>query len=216
MSTEAGRNKSLKRLLTRSPATLLLTAVMMVSVVAALCTLVPANDVEATEKAYSISMIADAKLTDQHGRKVKLADLEDKLVLVNFFFTGCEGACPLQTSVLRDVRKQLPIDIDVIFLSVSIAPYADTPESINRYIDKYKLDDSDWKFATTSVDRLKQLIDHFGVTVDNAVVSDGQLDHRNNGYLFGKNGTLMQQYQLLPGITERLSREIVQLNGLHL
>jgi len=196
VSTEAGRNKSLKRLLTRSPATLLLTAVMMVSVVAALCTLVPANDVEATEKAYSISMIADAKLTDQHGRKVKLADLEDKLVLVNFFFTGCEGAC--------------------LFLSVSIAPYADTPESINRYIDKYKLDDSDWKFATTSVDRLKQLIDHFGVTVDNAVVSDGQLDHRNNGYLFGKNGTLMQQYQLLPGITERLSREIVQLNGLHL
>jgi len=197
----------------------LLTGAVLLSGIAAVFTLAPVTTVEATESGHSINMIAEAKLSDQHGDRVRLSDLENKLVLMNFFFTGCEGACPLQTAVLRDVQDELAAhtdEPDVVFLSVSIAPFSDTKEAIDDYIAHYKLDQAGWKFSTTDVKKLEKLIDHFGVTVDNAVVSDDQLDHRNMGYLFGKSGKLMQQYQLVPGVTERLAREITELDQLQL
>jgi len=46
----------------------------------------------------------------------------------------------------------------------------------------------DWKYSKTSVKQLQKLIEHFGVTVDNAVRSGDKLDHCKAGYLFGKNG----------------------------
>jgi len=178
---------------------------------------------EAAGADHTIAMITEARLSDQHGDLIKKSDLENKLVLMNFFFTGCEGACPLQTAVVRDVRDELSVkneSPDVVYLSVSIAPYSDTKEAIKKYISHYKLDQSsntnNWKFSTTDVEKLQKLIERFGVTVDNAVLSDGEFDHRNIGYLFGKSGNLMQQYQLVPGITKRLTREIVELDSLHL
>ena len=170
----------------------------------------------ANENGHSTAMIVDAMLTDQHGKLVALEDFENKLVLMNFFFTGCEGVCPLQTAVLREVKDELEDDLDVVFLSVSIAPYSDTEESIHRYIEKYQLNQRDWRFVRTNADSLANLVEQFGVTVNGAVVQDDQLDHRNMGYLFGRSGQLMQQYQLLPGVTERVSREIVQLHQLQL
>ena len=50
--------------------------------------------------------------------------------------------------------------------------------------------------------------------MDGAVVEEGKLDHRNMGYLFNKQGTLMQQYQLVAGAGERLVREINELHTL--
>ena len=214
--------KFVKRQLTGA---VLITAAVMLTGVVAVITLAPVDTVEATESGRSINMIAEAKLSDQNGERVRGSDLENKLVLMNFFFTGCEGACPLQTAVIRDVRNELAAqsdEPDVVFLSVSIAPFADTKESIDKYIAQYKLeqtgshDKNGWRFSTTDVKKLETLIEQFGVTVDNAIVTDEQLDHRNMGYLFGKSGKLMQQYQLVPGIAERLTREITELDQLQL
>ena len=132
--------------------------------------------------------------------------------MMNFFFTGCEGACPVQTAVLRDVQQGLDPELDVLFISVSIAPLTDTKAAINAYIDKFNVESPDWKFAIASVENSEKLIERFGVTVDGAIVEEDKLDHRNMGYLFNKQGMLMQQYQLVPGISERLIREITELD----
>ena len=50
--------------------------------------------------------------------------------------------------------------------------------------------------------------------MDGAIVEEGKLDHRNMGYLYNKQGRLMQQYQLVPGMDERLIREITELDTL--
>ena len=49
--------------------------------------------------------LVDLDLTDQHGVRLTKSLLKDKLVMMNFFFTGCSGACPMQTAVLRDVQQ---------------------------------------------------------------------------------------------------------------
>ena len=102
----------------------------------------------------------------------------------------------------------------MLFVSVSIAPLTDTEVAINEYIEKFDVDSANWKFATASVQNSEKLIERFGVTVDGAIVEEGRLDHRNTGFLFNKQGKLMQQYQLVPGMDERLIREITGLNAM--
>ncbi len=161
-----------------------------------------------------IMELASLDLTDQHGRRLTGKDFRNKLVMMNFFFTGCAGVCPVQTAVLRNVHAELDPNLDVLFVSVSIAPLTDTKVAINEYIDKFDVDFANWRFATASVRNSEKLIERFGVTVDGAVVEEGKLDHRNMGYLFSKLGVLMQQYQLKPGMDKRLVREIIELEGL--
>ena len=163
-------------------------------------------------QARGVPELLDSDLTDQHGKRLTKKDLKNKLVMMNFFFTGCEGACPVQTAVLRDVQQGLDPELDVLFVSVSIAPLTDTKAAINAYIDKFNVESPDWKFAIASVENSEKLIERFGVTVDGAIVEEDKLDHRNMGYLFNKQGMLMQQYQLVPGISERLIREITELD----
>ena len=161
-----------------------------------------------------VSELAKFDLTDQHGKRLTGNDLKNKLVMMNFFFTGCTGACPVQTAVLRNVHQGLDPDLDVLFVSVSIAPLTDTKVAIDEYIDKFDVDSANWKFAIASVQNSEKLIKRFGVTVDGAIVEEGKLDHRNMGYLYNKQGRLMQQYQLVPGMDERFIREITELDTL--
>ena len=158
--------------------------------------------------------LVDLDLTDQHGVRLTKSLLKDKLVMMNFFFTGCSGACPMQTAVLRDVQQKLDPNLDVVFISVSIAPLTDTKDAITQYINEFDVNSPNWRFATASVKNSEKLIERFGVTVDGAVIEEGKLDHRNMGYLFNKQGTLMQQYQLVAGAGERLVREINELHTL--
>ena len=158
--------------------------------------------------------LASLNLIDQDGRKLKRSDLQDRLVLMNFFFTSCGSACPVQTAVLREVTENLDQSVDVLFLSISIAPLSDTPDAIDHYLEKYEIHRDNWKFVTASVENTAELVQRFAVTLDNAVVKDDLIDHRNMGYLFGKSGALMQQYQLIPGMSKRLIREIAELSVL--
>ena len=177
-------------------------------------TLLFTTESSAVEQQYSLQPLIKAGLKDQSGKKIKAKDLKNKLVLVNFFFTSCGSACPLQTATLRDTQQLLDNTVDVLFLSVSIAPLLDNQQTISQYIEKFELPESNWKFATTSVSETKKLISQFGVTLENSIVTENQIDHRNMGFLFAKNGIMMQQYQLKPSVTQRLAREITELNGL--
>jgi len=175
---------------------------------------------------YSLDTLIASGLTDHRGREVTTAQLKDKLVLVNFFFTSCAAACPVQTSVIREVKNTIDESVDIIFLSVSIAPINDSQSAIESYVNKFGVNLSDWRFVTASVKDTERLIERFAVTINSVEVSEEQSsveqmsahqmseDHRNTGYLYAKNGRLMQQYQLVPTVTNRLVREITQLSQL--
>lgn len=162
----------------------------------------------------TVQTLTKLKLIDQHGKRLLTSDIRDKPVLLNFYFTACGSACPLQTAVLRDVQKGLDESVDVLFVSATISPQSDTPESVHHYIEKHDIEHSNWRFVRTDVDRTEKLISEFKVTVDDRVVNPDQPNHRNMAYLFGRNGNLMQQYQLVPGINKRLIREITEVSQL--
>jgi len=163
---------------------------------------------------YSTAAIARAGLTDQHGKRVTAKSLKNQLVLMNFFFTSCNSACPIQTKVLKSVQESLDPDIDVQIVSISISPLQDDVKTIKAYTDKYGISVDHWRFARTTLAQTDSLVETFGVAIDNT--SSPQPDHRNMAYLFSREGNLMQQYHLTAGIEQRLLKEISQLDQLGL
>lgn len=156
----------------------------------------------------SLSFLHKIKLIDQNGRRIKADDLREKVVMINFFFTACGNACPVQTAVLRDIQSNVENNADAIFISISIAPLADSVTGVREYIEKYKVDHDNWFFAKASVNDTQKLMNIFGVTVDGMVEDSDQIDHRNTGYLFSRQGALMQQYPLVPATVKRISKEM--------
>lgn len=61
----------------------------------------------------------DFLLSDDNGRNVTAEKLEEKVTLMDFWFTGCKG-CLQMTPVLEKIEKEFGKDTNVVFASISI------------------------------------------------------------------------------------------------
>jgi cytochrome oxidase Cu insertion factor (SCO1/SenC/PrrC family) len=147
-------------------------------------------------------------LLDQDGRPVSLRTFEGRTLVLNFIFTHCVVACHTQVKSLNAVRAALPPDIRarVQFLSVSIDPSRDTPETLRQYARTMGIDDPDWRFATMSPNHVAQIVRAFGVKRE--LLPDGQMDHTLMVILFDAKGQLVQRYARAEVDSRRLVREI--------
>jgi len=90
-------------------------------------------------------------LTTHEGRKVRFYDdlVKDKIVLINFMYVRCEGICPGTTANLVKVQRLLKdrVGKDIFMYSITLKPEEDTPETLRRYAQAYKVGPG-WQFLT--------------------------------------------------------------------
>ena len=90
-------------------------------------------------------------LTTHDGRSVRFFDdlIEDRVVAINFIYTSCPDACPMETARMLEVRRLLGdrVGKDVFFYSITIDPAHDTPEVLRRYVESWGLGPG-WTFLT--------------------------------------------------------------------
>jgi protein SCO1/2 len=93
--------------------------------------------------------------------------LKDKVVLINFIFTTCQDACPLETAKLRQVQERLAnhVGVDVFMYSISITPEHDTPEVLKEYAETFHVGPG-WKFLTGKEEDIKMLRQKLGLLDD--------------------------------------------------
>jgi protein SCO1 len=98
--------------------------------------------------------IRTLSLLDQDGKPTSLRAFEGRTVVLHFMFTHCVAACHLQVKSLRTMREALPADTRsrVEFVSVSIDPAHDTPETLRGYAQANGIVTPDWRFVTASLD----------------------------------------------------------------
>lgn len=109
-------------------------------------------------------------LVDQHGRRFTNADLEGKVWVADFIFTNCPDFCPVLTANMLRLQRQLAsegvLGDDVMLVSFSVDPIADTPEVLYRYAEAYGADQEAWRFLTGPFEYLDEvLVDGFFVAV---------------------------------------------------
>ncbi len=139
---------------------------------AALCMLMTAPLLHAqdAEIERAREYFTNLELINQDGEKVRFFDdvLKDNVVVIDFIFTNCEGACPIMTQKLTVVRDQLigRFDNPVKFVSLSIDPLRDTPAALKAFADKHGADHDGWIWLTGDPRNLQEIIRRLGQYTD--------------------------------------------------
>jgi protein SCO1/2 len=122
----------------------------------------PRPEAERSAQAWGAGYFPDVQLTTHTGREVRFfSDLLDgRVVAVNFIYTSCPDACPMETARMRDVQRILGdrLGEDVFFYSISIDPAHDTPEVLAAYVAKWGIGPG-WTFLTgaqADIDHLRK------------------------------------------------------------
>jgi protein SCO1 len=166
--------------------------------------------IHASAIASATEDIRSLPLLDQHGKTTTLRAFEGRTLVVHFIFTHCIAACHMQVKSLKEVREALPAETraSVQFLSVSIDPQRDTPETLRLYGQTNGIEDGNWRFVTASPDVIERLTKFFAVKRD--ATADGQINHTLAVFLFDAGGRQIQRYAD-PVDAPRLVREIVDV-----
>jgi len=106
-------------------------------------------------------------LTERGGREISLDDLLGRPWVADFVFTHCAGPCPLLSTRMAALQRELGADTDVQLVSFTVDPERDTPEVLKKYAERYKADAEGWWFLTGPKQALYTMIrDGFKLAID--------------------------------------------------
>lgn len=84
---------------------------------------------------------------DQAGRPVSNDTLSGKVWVANFIFTRCTTACPMMTSRMVLLQRELP-GVDVQFVSFSVDQPFDTPAVLAEYAKQWAAEEARWRLVS--------------------------------------------------------------------
>ncbi len=129
-------------------------------------------------------------LITHEGKTVRFFDdlIKDKVVAINFIYTTCPDACPMETARMLEVQDILGdrLGQDVFFYSISIDPEKDTPEVLARYMKNFQIGPG-WTFLTGEDEDITELRRKLGVYRDEANSKD--LEQHNLSLVIGNQST---------------------------
>jgi protein SCO1/2 len=101
--------------------------------------------------------VKDFNLINQNGIKISSKDYENKIYVVDFFFTSCPSICPIMTNNMLLVQEEFIKNNDVMLLSMSVTPEIDNVEVLKKYAIEMGVIDSKWNITTGSKKHIYEL-----------------------------------------------------------
>ncbi|ODU23818.1 MAG: hypothetical protein ABS95_03005 [Verrucomicrobia bacterium SCN 57-15] len=92
--------------------------------------------------------VGNFQLTERSGRTISTADLHGKIVVVDFFFGACSAQCQVLSQHMAEVQRLTDGMNDVLLVSITVDPRADTPEALTRYATRFNASTNRWLFLT--------------------------------------------------------------------
>ena len=124
-------------------------------------------------------------LTERSGKSFNSETLAGKVHVVNFFFTACPVACPLQTQKVQELDREYGPS-GVHFLSITCDPDTDTAAVLQQYAKKYNADPDRWVFLTGDFPYIRRV----AAEVYRSPLSEFERGHREDFVVVDKWGTV--------------------------
>lgn len=144
----------------------------------------------------TLHTISPFEFTDQHDQHVTNETVAGKIYVANFFFTTCPSICPKMTNQLLKVQKTFANRYDVMVLSHSVMPWADSVERLNEFAALYDIDYDHWRLLTGRQSEIYELArqSYFAEEVAGFNRDSTDFVHTEHCLLVDQNGHLRGLY----------------------
>lgn len=139
------------------------------------------------------NQLPDLTFTTSEGRKIELASLRGRPVLVTMIYTGCTGVCP---TILESLKPAVEVAVDALgkgsftIVTVGFDTRNDTPQRLRSFARERGVDLTGWLFLAGSESSVRQLVEATGFSI---VPTAGGFGHMAQVSIFDAKGTLYQQ-----------------------
>lgn len=136
--------------------------------------------------------IPEFEFTDQEGKIITNKTYEDKVYVVEFFFTTCPTICPLMNQKMLTLQDEFFGNPEFGIASISITPDIDTPSVLKEYAKENGITHKNWHLLTGKSDEVVYALANngFKLPTGKGVAKDEHngLYHSGNFALIDKNG----------------------------
>jgi protein SCO1/2 len=155
--------------------------------------------------------LLDVSLIDQHGQAISLASLKGKPVLIDFIYTSCASTCPVLTSKIAAVARELgpALGANVTIVSITLDPEHDGPAQLAAYAKSQAVESNSWLFLTGKPADIDQVLAAFKLR--RMRESDGSIMHSVSAFLLGPDGHQIRQYNALDVNAKTVAADIDRL-----
>lgn len=132
-------------------------------------------------------------LTDQHGKRVDLAKLKGRPVLVAFLYTHCTDLCPIVAGKLHTAYAHLKKSERPLFLAVSVDPSHDTPASAAAFNKRHRTaGEIDWLLGSQA--ELEKVWKAWGVKPEHNANDPEEIEHNAEIFAIDPQGRIRALY----------------------
>ena len=104
-----------------------------------------------------LSYVQPFSFTNQDGQKVTEAVYQNKVTVVEYFFTTCKGICPKLNTNMKAIYDLYQKEPDFQIVSHTCNPGTDSVPVLKHYADSLKVNTAKWIFLTGRKDSLYQM-----------------------------------------------------------
>jgi protein SCO1/2 len=97
------------------------------------------------------AQVKNFDFTDHDGKPFTARSFAGKVWVIDFFFTSCQGPCPLLTQNMLTLHKALMDEDDFCQLSVTVDPKRDSIERLRSYAQEHEIDTGRWRFLRSDL-----------------------------------------------------------------
>ena len=156
-------------------------------------------NLEKTEPLRVGDKLPNYSLINQENKMIKLTSFRGQILVFTFIYTRCPipDFCPRMSQNFReayDALKDININKDWHFLSISFDPDFDTPENLKNYSKAYSSDLKKWSFVTGNSSVIDEMISRFGIIVRRPKASITDWDHNLRTVIVDPNGVIQNIY----------------------
>ena len=104
-----------------------------------------------------LSYVQPFSFTNQDGQKVTESVYQNKITVVEYFFTTCKGICPKLNTNMKAIYELYQKEPDFQIVSHTCNPGTDSVPVLKHYADSLKVNTAKWIFLTGRKDSLYQM-----------------------------------------------------------
>lgn len=141
------------------------------------------------EKLVKFEKVPNFEFLNQNGKKIGNGNYDNKVYVVEFFFTSCPTICPIMNKSMVVLQNEFYGNPNFGMASFSIDPKRDTPEVLKVYAEKTGATLKNWNFLTGNKDDIYTLSHNgFSLYVGENEEAEGGFEHSGLFALIDKNG----------------------------